>query len=177
LLEGKNVNLRRAEKDDVSLVAQRFGDPQYMGEYQDTWTIPIEELRKSMLEDNIFFIIEKKDGTKIGHIGAHMYGWMRGRMMDLGFALVPGERRKGYGTEAIQMMVDYLFLETGVVRVQVPTGTKNISSQKALEKAGFTREGIMRKSWFAKGEYIDQCLYSILREEWKEPKVLAKTTS
>ncbi len=94
--------------------------------------------------------------------------------MEIGFALVPSERRQGYGTEAIQMMVDYLFLETDIVRVQAPTGTKNIPSQKALEKAGFSEEGIMRKSWFAQGEYIDQCIYSILREEWKEPEILLK---
>lgn len=177
MLEGKSVNLRRAKKDDVPLVAQWYGDPEYMGEYQDTWTVPIEGLEKAMLEDNIFFMIEKKNGKKIGHIGGHMYGWMRGRMMEIGFALVPSERRKGYGTEAIQMMVDYLFLETDIVRVQAPTGTRNTPSQKALERAGFSKEGIMRKSWFAKGEYIDQCLYSILRGEWKEPKILTKTTS
>ena len=86
------------------------------------------------------------------------------------------ERGKGYGIEAIQMMVDYIFLEKDIVRIQAPTGTKNIPSQKTLEKAGFSKEGIMRKSWYAKGEYIDQYLYSILREEWKEPKVLTKTT-
>lgn len=174
MLEGKSVNLRRAEKDDVSLVAQRYGDPEYMGEYQDTWVIPREHLEKSMLEENIFFMIEKKDGTPIGHMSGFMHGWMRGRMMEIGFALVPRERGKGYGTEAIQMIVDYLFLETDIVRVQAPTGTKNIPSQKALEKAGFSREGIMRKSWFVKGEYIDQCLYSLLKEEWKEPKILRK---
>jgi len=177
LLEGKNVNLRRAEKGDVSLVAQWFSDPKYMGEYQDTVTIPQGKLEKAMLEDNIFFMIEKKDGTKIGHVGGYMHGWMRGRMMEIGFALVPSERRRGYGTEAVQMMVDYLFLETDVVRVQAPTGTKNVPSQRTLEKAGFSKEGLMRKSWFAKGEYIDQYLYSVLREEWKGPRILTKTTS
>jgi len=44
-----------------------------------------------------------------------------------------------------------------------------------LEKAGFQREGIMRKPGFVRGEWIDAYLYSILREEWKEPKILTKT--
>ena len=125
-----------------------------------------------MLEHTIFFIIEKKDGTKIGHVG----GFMHGRISkEIGFALVPSERGKGYGTEAIQMMVDYLFLKRDFVRIQAPAATGNIASQKALEKAGFSKEGLMRKSWYAKGEYLDQYLYSILREEWKVPKILTKT--
>jgi len=126
-----------------------------------------------MLKDTIFFIIEKKDGAKIGHIN----GWMQGRMTEIGFALVPSERRKGYGTEAIQLIVDHLFLTKEIVRIQAPTETRNIASQIALEKAGFSKEGIMRKSWYARGEYRDMYLYSILREEWREPKILTAKTS
>ena len=177
MLEGKNVNLRRAEKADVSLIMEWWGNSKYMGDYQDVMRISKAKMEKVMLEDTVFFIIEKKDGAKIGHIGGYMHGWMTGRMMEIGFALVPGERRRGYGTEAIQMIVDYLFQETDVVRVQAPTGTENIPSQRSLEKAGFSREGTMRKSWYARGEYIDQHLYSILREEWKEQKTLMNTTS
>ena len=172
MFEGRNVNLRKAEKDDVSSVLEWWGNSEYMGDFQDVMTISRAKMEKVMLKDTIFFIIEKKDGTKIGHIG----GWMRGRIsMEIGFALVPRERGKGYGTEAIRMMVDYLFSERDVVRVQAPAATGNMASQKALEKAGFSREGLMRKSWHAKGEYIDQYLYSVLREEWKEPKILKRT--
>jgi RimJ/RimL family protein N-acetyltransferase len=96
--------------------------------------------------------------------------------MEMGFALVPSERRKGYGEEAIQLMVDYLFLAKDIVRIQVSTDTKNKGSQKALEKAGFIKEGIMRKSWYTRGEYKGHYLYRILREEWIEPKILTRTT-
>jgi RimJ/RimL family protein N-acetyltransferase len=44
-----------------------------------------------------------------------------------------------------------------------------------LEKAGFTKEGVMRNSAFLKGEWKDGCLYSITRKEWREPKILTKT--
>jgi RimJ/RimL family protein N-acetyltransferase len=43
-------------------------------------------------------------------------------------------------------------------------------SQKVLQKAGFKKEGIIRKSVFSRGEWRDRALYSILRKEWKEPK-------
>ena len=170
MLEGKNVNLRIAEKDDVFLIMGWWGDAQYMGEYQNVMTKTPAEFEKIMLENTMFYIIEKKDGVKIGHIT----GWMIGRTMEIGFALIPSERGKGYGTEAIQLMVDNLFLTKNTVRIQVTTDIRNMASQKALEKAGFVKEGTMRKYFYSKGDYRDHLLYSILREEWKEPKILTR---
>jgi ribosomal-protein-alanine N-acetyltransferase len=96
--------------------------------------------------------------------------------MEIGYIVVPNERKKGYGSEAVKIIVDYLFLSKDLVRVQAITGVDNFASHRVLEKAGFTKEGIIRKSAFIRGEWKDGCLYSILREEWKEPKILTKTT-
>ena len=164
MLAGRLVNLRRAEKKDVALYYEWSNDREYSGEYQELWRFSLEKLEEIMLKGTTFFMIEKKDGTRIGHISS----WTLGRTRELGFALVPSERRKGYGTEAIQMIVEYLVLNTKVVRMQVRTDEGNIPSHKALEKAGFTREGIMRKESYVEGDYRDMFLYSILREEWKE---------
>ncbi len=62
-----------------------------------------------------------------------------------------------------------------VVRVQAHTHIGNKASQRVLEKSGFKREGIIKKDTFARGEWRDSCLYSILREEWKEPRILTRT--
>jgi ribosomal-protein-alanine N-acetyltransferase len=50
-----------------------------------------------------------------------------------------------------------------------------VASQKVLEKNGFKKEGTIRKEEFVRGEWRDKYLYSILREEWKEPRILTKT--
>jgi RimJ/RimL family protein N-acetyltransferase len=89
--------------------------------------------------------------------------------------MIPNERGKGYCTEAVRIIIDYLFLSRDVVRIQAQTETGNLASQKVLEKAGFKKEGTMRKCDFSRGELRDTHLYSILREEWKEPKILTKT--
>ena len=114
------------------------------------------------------FFIEKKDGTKIGTI-VH---FLAGNLMEIGYILTADERRKGYCSEAVQIMVDYLFLSKDLVRVQAYTDVRNVASQKVLEKTGFEKEGVVRKSNFVRGEWRDCCLFSILREEWKEPKIL-----
>jgi len=92
--------------------------------------------------------------------------------LEIGCILTPNERGKGYATEATQLMVDYLFLSQSIIRIQASTDVRNVASQKALEKAGFKKEGIIRKSAFIRGEWRDGYLYGILLEERKEPKIL-----
>jgi len=174
------VNLRVAEKEDIPLLAQWFNDVEFAGDYQH---FPVQtsraQLEKRTLEQTHWtdFIIEKKDGTKIGwaahYISAPNFGWI-----EIGYAIIPSERNKGYGTETIQILVDYLFLTRDIVRIQAVLHAENTASQRALEKVGFKKEGISRKAlWDSRGEWADGFIYSYLREEWKEPKILTKTTS
>lgn len=72
-------------------------------------------------------------------------------------------------------MVDYLFLSKENMRIQAQTDARNVASQRVLEKAGFKKEGTLRKNFFMRGDWTDTLLYSILREEWKGPKILTKT--
>jgi RimJ/RimL family protein N-acetyltransferase len=69
-------------------------------------------------------------------------------------------------------MTDYLFLTKDIRRIQATTDIRNIASQRVLEKAGFQREGTLRKAGFIRGQWQDDYLYSILREEWKQPRIL-----
>jgi RimJ/RimL family protein N-acetyltransferase len=70
------------------------------------------------------------------------------------------------------MMVDFVFLTKDTVRIQAQTDPRNLASQKVLQKAGFIKEGVLRKAFFIRGEWTDSLMYSVLREEWKGPRVL-----
>ena len=178
MLEGKNVNLRVMEKEDLPHFAEWVNNPEVFGEYNPLHQISRTEAEKMFetpLELKPFFI-EKKDGSKIGFV-AHFYVLhVAGRQLEIGYSLVPSERGKGYCTEAAQLMVDYLFLSKDMMRIQAQTDPRNVASQKVLEKVGFKKEGTLRKSFFMRGEWRDAYLYSILREEWKEPKILTRTS-
>jgi RimJ/RimL family protein N-acetyltransferase len=67
-----------------------------------------------------------------------------------------------------------VFLKKGDRSIQAETHPQNIASQRVLEKAGFKREGIIRQSFFSRGVWRDTAMFSILREEWKEPKILTR---
>jgi len=183
MLEGRKINLRIAEKEDVPLLAQWFNDVEFAGDYQH---FPVQiskaQLEKRVVEQKIFemewvdFMIEKKDGARIGwathYIAAPNFGWI-----EIGYTIVPNERNKGYGTEAIQILLDYLFLTRDIVRIQAVIYTENVASRRALEKTGFRREGTLRKAlWVAEAKWADGYIYSILRKEWKEPKILTATS-
>lgn len=179
MLEGKKVNLRIMEKEDVPLLADWWNDPRFTPEYfspTQTTVATWDKFLESTVFETKFFVIEKKDGSKIGYIwhSNMLNSYMT--MLEVGYGLVPSERGKGHCTEAAQLMVDYLFLSKDIVRIFATTHPKNVLSQKILEKVGFKREGTMRKCYFCRGEWTDMFIFSILREEWKEPKILTKTT-
>ena len=172
MLEGKNVNLKIVEKEDLSFYVKWLNDPSFFGEYNPLVQSTRVEMEKSFdtpPEIKRFFI-EKKDGTKIGVAVVFPVGGL----WEIGYTLISSERGKGYGTEAVTVFVDYLFLSRDLVRIQATTDLRNLASQRLLEKVGFKREGIVRKSLFIRGEWRDLRLYSILREEWKEPKILTR---
>jgi RimJ/RimL family protein N-acetyltransferase len=177
LLEGKNVNLRIREREDLPLFAEWVNNSQFRGEYLPLHQTSIAEIEKAPETDPFeskTFIVEKKDGSKIGYVSHYYMLHPSARVLEIGYALVPSERGKGYCSDAVMIMVDYLFLSKDVVRIQAHTNVRNASSQRVLEKAGFKREGTLRKSAFVRGEWEDFDVYSILREEWKEPKILRR---
>ena len=170
-LEGRLLNLRIGEKEDLQVFANWINDLEFLGEYDPVIQQSKAEVEKrldSQQQDDREFIIEKKDGTKIGFITHFTFG----RQLEIGFALIPSERKKGYCIEAVNIMVDYLFLAKNSVRIQAATNVDNGPCQRVLEKAGFQKEGRLRKSYFVRGEWKDLFMYSILREEWKKPRIL-----
>jgi ribosomal-protein-alanine N-acetyltransferase len=174
MLGGKTVNLRVVEKEDLSLLLEWFNNPEFTGRHspldaQQT-RAEIENKYDNLSSEEQWFMIEKKDGKKVGHIGTHVFAGM----LEIGYALIPAERGHGYSTEAVKIIVDYLFMSKSIVRIQSATSVKNKPSQKVLENAGFHREGTERKGIFIHGKWTDLYVYSILREEWKQPKILTK---
>jgi len=176
LLEGKLVNLKIAEKEDLPLLLDWFNSPEFAGRYNPLVAqeskADTEKRYEQLGSEKVWFLILKKDGSRIGYLGMGVIGgcW------EIGYVLIPSERGKGYCTEAVQLAVDYLFMSKDIVRIQAGADPENIASQKVLEKAGFQREGKIRKGIYVWGNWADLYLHSILREEWKEPRILTKAT-
>jgi ribosomal-protein-alanine N-acetyltransferase len=85
--------------------------------------------------------------------------------LEIGALLFSEHRGQGRGTAAQRLLVEYLFATTLANRVQAITNVENIAEQKALERAGFRREGIIRGLAFAGGHWHDGVLYARLRND------------
>jgi len=174
LLKGKTVNLEVIEKEDLVTIKHWVNDLKFVGNYEPIIQETCGELETqyshTLNNGGKWFFIVKNDGTKIGYV-AH---YLARKRHEIGYGIVPEERNQGYCTEAATLLVDYLFLSKNIVRIQALTDTRNKASQQVLKKLGFTAEGIIRKASFEQGEWRNSKIYSILREEWKQPKLLYK---
>lgn len=77
---------------------------------------------------------------------------------------------KGYGTEAIDLVLNFVFEELCLNRLQLEVYSYNLRGIKAYEKAGFVKEGALREALFINGNYSDEIIMSILRSEYKKIK-------
>ncbi|MCW2606240.1 MAG: hypothetical protein JWO60_933 [Frankiales bacterium] len=85
--------------------------------------------------------------------------------LDIGISLHATARGKGHGSRAQRMLAEHLFVTTGVRRVQASTDVDNLPEQRALERAGFVREGVLRAAQWRLGAPHDLVGYSRLRSD------------
>jgi RimJ/RimL family protein N-acetyltransferase len=112
--------------------------------------------------------IERADtGQLIGDCAIHTLP-NDARQAEIGFSLNPAFQRRGYAREMIQALIGFIFTEMDMHRIIAITDVRNISSVSLLERAGFRREGHFRQNAWNKGEYTDEFLYAMLREEFRD---------
>ena len=86
----------------------------------------------------------------------------------IGYFLHPDYWHKGYSTEAVKILVRFLFEEAGVNRIQAEVMPANVHSKKVLLKNGFMLEGTLRQATFWSGKgIVDLEMYSILASDYQ----------
>lgn len=85
---------------------------------------------------------------------------------EIGYTIAPRHQGQGYGTEAVRGLVDYLFKELGLHRIVARVDPGNVGSIKLLKKLRFRQEGYLSQSTKIRGEWKDDVLFAILKEEW-----------
>ena len=85
---------------------------------------------------------------------------------EIGFTIAPRYQGCGYATEAARLLVGYLFAR-GKHRITACCDARNAASAAVLERLAMRREGHLRQSTWAKGEWTDDLLYALLHDEWQ----------
>ena len=165
------LHLRPVQEDDLPLLYRLTSDPLGSGEYgwfgwRDPGIFRRQWAENGLLGDDGGFLVAVKGPESVGLMNwrKHKTGTVS-HCWEIGIALAPEVRGRGYGTQAHRLLTAYLFAHTMVNRIEATTETGNIAEQRALEKAGFTREGVLRGYGWRDGRWVDGVLYSILRAD------------
>jgi RimJ/RimL family protein N-acetyltransferase len=165
------VRLRAVRESDLAVFMQQSPEDDPFGFYGYTATNALARrfAETGMLTPDLGRLaVEDGDGTLIGDVGwkAVQHGPSpTARALNVGILLLPAFRGRGYGTEAQRLLAEYLFETTLIERLEAGTDVDNVAEQRALEKAGFSREGVMRHAQFRAGAWHDIVLYSRLRSD------------
>ncbi len=88
------------------------------------------------------------------------------RCATLSIVLCPRFSAKGYGTEAVRLLIDYGFKLHNIRRVELSVMANNPAAIRCYEKCGFRKEGVARQAFFSEGAYVDKIYMGLLRSEW-----------
>jgi RimJ/RimL family protein N-acetyltransferase len=82
--------------------------------------------------------------------------------------LLPSARGSGVFLEAARLVGSFAFGTVGVHRLEARVSLANGRANGALRKLGAVQEGVLRRSLYRAGEYVDQALWSLIKEDWAE---------
>ena len=174
MIRGELVSLRPLTAADLERAERVANDPDYNGPF-GTYALAADgdvrrrfELDGYLNHDHGRLIVVDASGATVGVVSyiAIFHGPPpSNRVYNIGIDIDPAHRRRGYGAAAQALLARYLFDTYTIERVEASTDVENIAEQRALERAGFTREGILRRAQWRTGAWRDLCLYSKLRGE------------
>jgi RimJ/RimL family protein N-acetyltransferase len=171
---GDQLRLAPVSQEDLPVIQRLTGDPDATGEHAwFGWADPGLYRRRweetGLLTKDSGVLMVLRGTERLGFVSWHKQPTARtSYCWNIGVAMLPEVRGLGYGTEAQRTLVEYLFAHTQVNRVEAMTEVSNTAEQWALEKAGFTREGVLRGYGFRGGRWRDAVVYSVLRAEIDE---------
>jgi len=120
-----------------------------------------------------FVIIRNENNELIGDIGVHFIDSNK-KQVEVGCTLDKNHQRKGYATEALKEMINYLFTEFNKHRIITSIDPRNIKSIGLVEHLGFRKEAHFKESILINGEWVDDVVYAILKDEWFEKRQKTK---
>jgi RimJ/RimL family protein N-acetyltransferase len=170
------LELRRFRPDDLEAFVAYRSDPR-VARYQ-AWEAPypagtgrefIEQLQGSHPDTPggwfQFAVTLRETGALIGDCAARVLA-SEPRNAEIGFTFATAWQGRGYATEAVRRLLQYLFVERDKHRVAATCDDRNLRSAALLERVGMRREGRLIESSWWKGEWTNDLLYAILQREW-----------
>lgn len=169
--------VRRFRPADVPTFAAYRSDPE-VARYQ-SWDVPFSEEQAERFVDGLseddpdtpgswfqFAVAEAAGRTHVGDVAAYVDA-DDPRQARVGVTLAADVQGRGYGTEALTALLDYLLVDRGKHRVTADCDARNVASARLLARVGMRREAHHLRSSWSKGEWTDEYVYAVLADEWR----------
>jgi ribosomal-protein-alanine N-acetyltransferase len=171
MLKGKSIILRPVRETDLDEFYAHYLDIDNRGDYYPRGVSSEVNFKKRFRdtglwerEEGTLLIIDNKDQMigyieffkTVGYLDEYEIGYM---------IFNPEHRGKGATTEAVNLLVRYLFETKRMNRLRLIIHPDNAPSRRVAEKCGFKHEGTSRGAWFNNGKHQDVEVYAILRDE------------
>ncbi len=171
LLQGDNVRLVPIEKRHLDDVMKGWNNPEmrrflspfipFSREIEIQW---IENAIEDMKElKALTFVIEKNDGRFLGTCGTMSIDWIS-RSTEIGISIhSPENWGKGYGTEALKLLIEYLWETINLERIELCVYAFNERAIAVYKKLGFVEWGRAHKKRYVEGKYEDLVYMELFR--------------
>ena len=174
MLRGRTVALRARIESDVAILHAGLYDDVAGHSDSDArpWRPlpPTAELSPYRVKEGpehvaVFTIVSLAEDRVVGEcvlwsIDTH------NRRAHIGLALLPEQRRRGFGLDTVHLLCDYAFRVLGLHRVQIETNATNTAMIATAERAGFAVEGRFRDASWVLGSFVDEVVLGLLVEDW-----------
>lgn len=167
-----DIIIRSWQKGDEEDLAHQANNKKIFDNVRDLFPHPytIEEAKKWILFNSKLRPSQNKaivvDGRVAGSIGMMRMEDIYRKNAEVGYFLGEVYWGKGIMTIALRQFVDYIFHTFDIIRISAPVIEHNRASQRVLEKVGFRKEAYHIKSIFKNGEYLNELVYALLREDF-----------
>lgn len=180
-LEGERCYTRTFQEEDARSLTELVSNNKYFwsiyepihpAEYYtiDTQYKKILESLHLMRSKREFSFGIYKKGTKllIGHISLYSIKRLPFSSAFVGYSVDERYVGKGIASEALELVIQFAFREVDIHRIEAYVSPKNLPSVRVLEKAGFQREGLLRKLLYINGTWEDHYMYAFLQEDYSK---------
>lgn len=168
------ITLRPTREADAELLNLWRSEPS-VAEHQPLGSVSVQRLRTELAAQDHAELYRNR-GEKFQWIilyGDQPAGWITlvaanwdHGLAEIGYALSTPFQRRGITPPALRQLLDDLFANTAIERIEARCAVDNVGSRKVLEALGFEREGFLRSYFVLRDRRVDNYLYAMLREDW-----------
>ncbi|MFC2080030.1 GNAT family N-acetyltransferase [Bacteroidota bacterium] len=172
VLQGSVFRLRQWTMDDCEALVKHANNDKIAMNLRDGFPNPyamsdaVSWIKMVMNNKKDLIYAIDVEGEACGGIGLHGGSDVYRFNAEIGYWLSETHWNKGITSEAVQLLVNLVFEKFSWTRIYAGIFSNNTASMKVLEKCGFKQEAAFRKSVKKRGEYLDEHVYSLLKEEW-----------